>query len=790
MPLAKLAPVQQPADFDVQQTDFNYDVLGRYVCNDWGDLQAAQANGAYPFDVVVIGSGMFGGYIAEKLYRLGAPLALRTLVIDGGAFLLPSHIQNLPQRLGGTIGGSPLRTRDDGPKNVIWGMPWISNEGFPGLAYCLGGRSLFWGGWSPRLTANDLTNWPSDVASFLTGSGGNPGTYDSVEVETGVVPSTDYIRKANLFNALTTKFTAAQNSVEPNTKITVIDEAPLAVQGSSPASGLLSFDKFSSGPFLIDAVRDDSITNEKRHGDVSRRLFLLPKTQVLRLGRNGSRVTSLDLIVNGQFRQLSLSSTCTLVLANGTIEATRLALDSLGVGNSQFGAPRLGNLMGHLRSNVTVRIKRTALGLPTPATDVETTALIVRGESLGRRFHLQVTAAAVAGADPEKNLWSLVPDIDLQNNIFANQDPNWTVITLRGIGEMEDQRSLQPNPAMSWVDLSSETDQWGVRRAFVNLVATQNDYLLWAKMDRAVFDLATSMAGAPANIEYLTPNGWSAQRPQPDPDPRVKNFWQDNLGTTHHEAGTLFMGTNGASVTDTNGKFHNVDNAYVAGPAVFPTLGSANPSLTGLSLSRRTAAAIVKAQTPVPDAGFTPLSLDPKDWQMVTLSTAPNASMRNYGQVLETFEAYGLSFYVKEQFKNFRLKLEWRVGRLDDNSGVYIRTPGPSVANALQEADNKGHEIQIDEIGFDSATNSGGHPEKRTGAIYNLQAPSGFPSNPVGVWNTYLIEANGAQITVRLNGQVVNVYTSTRQNSGFIALQAHHRTSRVQFRNLQIQKLP
>ena len=50
MPLAKLAPVQQPADFDVQQTDFNYDVLGRYVCNDWGDLQAAQANGAYPFD--------------------------------------------------------------------------------------------------------------------------------------------------------------------------------------------------------------------------------------------------------------------------------------------------------------------------------------------------------------------------------------------------------------------------------------------------------------------------------------------------------------------------------------------------------------------------------------------------------------------------------------------------------------------------------------------------------------------------------------------------------------------
>jgi 3-keto-disaccharide hydrolase len=119
-----------------------------------------------------------------------------------------------------------------------------------------------------------------------------------------------------------------------------------------------------------------------------------------------------------------------------------------------------------------------------------------------------------------------------------------------------------------------------------------------------------------------------------------------------------------------------------------------------------------------------------------------------------------------------------------------LRIPPPDVQNPLQEADDKGHEIQIDEIGFDSATNTGGHPEKRTGAIYNLQAPTSFPSNPVGAWNTYVIEANGPQITVTLNGKVVNVYQSNRRTSGHIALQAHHRTSRVQFRNLHIQKLP
>src|SRR5229473_6816817 len=152
MTLPRLSPDVTPAPFDVQTTTFSHDVIGRYVCNTWDEITAAQASGGYPFDVVVIGAGMFGGYCAEKLYRRGSPSALRILVLDAGAFLLQSHIQNLPQQLGGKVGGpNYLRMRDDasGAQNFIWGMPWISNEPFPGLAYCIGGRSLFWGGWSP-----------------------------------------------------------------------------------------------------------------------------------------------------------------------------------------------------------------------------------------------------------------------------------------------------------------------------------------------------------------------------------------------------------------------------------------------------------------------------------------------------------------------------------------------------------------------------------------------------------------------------------------------------------------
>jgi hypothetical protein len=187
-------------------------------------------------------------------------------------------------------------------------------------------------------------------------------------------------------------------------------------------------------------------------------------------------------------------------------------------------------------------------------------------------------------------MWSMVPDIDVLDSLLRNQDPNWVSITFRGIGEMEDQRSVNnPDPARSWIDLSPETDQ-STRRAFVNLVPTLNDTNLWTAMDDGAFAIALALANNDAgNIEYWNgqTNQWQSTQPQPDAQDR--RFWRDGLGTTHHEAGTLFMGAARSSVTDTFGKFHGNANTYVAGPALFPTLGSANPSATAFSLARRTA---------------------------------------------------------------------------------------------------------------------------------------------------------------------------------------------------------
>jgi choline dehydrogenase-like flavoprotein len=72
----------------------------------------------------------------------------------------------------------------------------------------------------------------------------------------------------------------------------------------------------------------------------------------------------------------------------------------------------------------------------------------------------------------------------------------------------------------------------------------------------------------------------------------------DKIGSTHHEAGTLWMGAPGSSITNKDGQFHHISNAYVAGPPLFPRIGSANPSLTAMALARNTAAMIVKTFAP------------------------------------------------------------------------------------------------------------------------------------------------------------------------------------------------
>lgn len=567
MPLPHLVP--SSSHVDVQRTAFTTDAMGRFVCNMW---EEATGNGGPAFSAVVIGAGAYGAYLAAKLHQRPAPG--RILVLDAGAFLISEHVQNL-----GQIGLHPANdsthgTSSGGPKNQVWELPWRGNVNFPGLAYCLGGKSLYWGGWCPRLTPQDLGKWPPETAAYLAAN------YSDVESETGVFPYADFIygEFADALWPMLVQSTAATPDIETAMGTSGVEQAPLAVQGSSPVSGLFSFDKYSSLPMLIDAVRRD--IGSSNGNDALRRIFVVPRTRAVKLHTDDGVVHGLDVDVDGERKYLPIGPRCNVVLSASAIESTRLALHS-------FPTALMGrNLMAHTRSDFTVRIRRSAF--PQLPAHVQTAAFLVRGAAPTGRFHLQITASTSRNGSDEL-LFRMVPDMDQLQQHLENTDPDWITITVRGIGETHgDRTSAVPNPSGNWVNLSPwDVDTRGVPRAYVEIKLNNDDAATWAAMDNSALALVQSVAGSTDGIEYHYDGGW---RSQPFPLSRPFPEWHRGLGSTFHEAGTLWMGADSSSsVTDPSGRFHHISNAYVCDQSAFPTVGSVNPVLTGLTLAKRLA---------------------------------------------------------------------------------------------------------------------------------------------------------------------------------------------------------
>jgi 3-keto-disaccharide hydrolase/GMC oxidoreductase/glycosyl transferase family 5 (putative starch synthase catalytic subunit) len=227
---------------------------------------------------------------------------------------------------------------------------------------------------------------------------------------------------------------------------------------------------------------------------------------------------------------------------------------------------------------------------------------------------------------------------------------------------------------------------------------------------------------------------------------------RDGLGTTHHEAGTLAMGDDpAASATDADGRFHSVTNAYAIGPALFPTVGSPNPMLTGVALARRMADHLTVPPF-TPDPGFKLLfdGASTDLWRMSKITNQPRRDNPGTFLVVDrSLESLpgtdlGLFWHIEATPPDFILKLEWLRWRDDDNSGVFLRFPDPNSKgydNTAYVAINFGFEVQIDQLARDD-----GAPIHKTGAIYGFAGPDDpdhLPVHPPGEWNEFEIHAQG-----------------------------------------------
>jgi hypothetical protein len=619
-------------------------------------------------------------------------------------------------------------------------------------------------------------------------------------------------------------------------------EAPLAVQTVTDP-GQFPINKFSAIPLLIKASRASSAEADGvgPEADARKRVFVVGGVHVQELitqtqPDNWVRVTGVRVIDRGGVAvDVPLSTPDNgqgiVVIALGTIESTRLALTTFKDSLAGRAAQRMGrNLMAHLRSNLTIRVPREALAIIAPAdlTSLQVSALFVKGRAdiagVPRYFHLQITASGLTklGNDSETELFKKIPDIDQLHNMQQSTDTH-VVITIRGIGEMT---PGNPDSRIELATTPSDSD-FGRPKAYVTLgnaakpsagasQQTLNDSLLWTAMDNTSDEIAVLFAnkmpfeilGAPGGRTIaILANATAADVASRFPHVGRRDF----LGTTHHEAGTLRMSDQAADgVTNDFGRVHDTTNCYVAGPALFPTIGSPNPMLTGVGLCRRTSDMLTASVLPKP-----PVSADPdanvvlfdgtgktfSQWVRVSPNDANGFALINGDIVTYGSGDFGLLYYAFRAFTDFTLRLQFRVFDSNANSGVFIRfrdplrDPTPVIAarmaaagddkrpNRAWTAVHSGFEVQIDDRSRGDVTKDffGVRPEpdglrkNRTGAIYKIPAKDPLPGGGFDLelqkytpgpnlipmqWYEYEIKVAGQHFTAGLRKDGDAVFTS------------------------------
>jgi choline dehydrogenase-like flavoprotein len=792
------------------QTLFTRDVLGNYVCN-----TLSEAINSGPFDVIIIGGGTFGLSLAQDLFfrarATGAgtvpqdglkPPNFRILVLEGGPFTLPEHVQDLPSFGLANPGAQPPfppgstlpATRQElitqhNDRNAIfevWGLPWNSSERFGGLAYTVGGRSLYFGGWSPRYLDTEMptapvgaitaqTLWPQSVvadlkARFFLEAAKQTGvstpndflngklqdffrqqafsTYSAIPNTVPLAELPDYVAEApeDVTPAIQAQLVGAPPTFQASLKL----DAPLSVQSLS-RPGFFPFNKFSSVPEGIAAARQ--AFGESGTNDAVKRLMIVPNCHVKSLRTRtytlatgvvvkevdgidtGSGFLDLTPSIGGNFNRRPQ-----VVLALGAIESARLALNSFGTGPSAIpNAGLIGtNFMVHLRKNVAFTAPLApALGL----TDQELCALLVRcrGTVSGTpvHFHLQITASALpTGSGAGKSdalLFQNVPDLD-NLRLFSETAPGEVDVSIRAVGEM------LPGQANNLVTVPlqpPDNDEYTVPRATVGVVRSAIDAQVMSLMDTSINAAAQQIFGVAVNASTIPPDG---------------------LGTTFHESGTLRMGDDPLhSVVSGEGQFHHVANLYAGDGSVLPTCGSSNPVMNGVALRWRLAKRLVpegdgigSASSGRPIRPFPRIampSVAPPPGTVITLfdgQTLANWRLAGRGtfhvidgalQSVPSFDL-GLFWCTLPMPANYRLELEFFVRTFQTNSGVFVRFRNPDSTGYYNPAWSAvfipgmpstpaGFEIQIDNTGAPDA-----RARHKTGAVYAVNYPNDGPDDP------------------------------------------------------------
>ncbi|MGF7147145.1 choline dehydrogenase-like flavoprotein [Sphingomonas zeicaulis] len=237
-------------------------------------------------------------------------------------------------------------------------------------------------------------------------------------------------------------------------------------------------------------------------------------------------------------------------------------------------------------------------------------ALLAPSAALQAREGLLNTSLTIAGRRPEeaqeallmraylhakhrtaptrqgRSLWKLTKRVVNQAQALSDPFRPWLLNRLGRLDVALVVRAEQaPNPA-SRVMLADDVDAAGVPRVKLD----------WRTSPIDKHSIAGLVAALGRETERL---GLGRVEPAPWLGDSARDWATDPLISSHpiggyHHMGTLRMADSPrAGVTDAFGRVHGIDNLHVAGSALFPTSGWANPTLTIIALAMRTADSIL-----------------------------------------------------------------------------------------------------------------------------------------------------------------------------------------------------
>ncbi len=250
----------------------------------------------YVFDVIVIGSGIGGGIVADQLSDLGRSV----LVLEAGSYLFPTHVANLPRQhqvgqfdkhVWGLYDEFRVTNYENGAGSTFEG----------GQAFNLGGRSLFWGGLIPRMLSWEMDFWPTPIKWYLEDQG--------------------YQRAEDLMNRSPLPPSLYHDRIKQTLRTELPDyshfDAPMAVQYSNNSLGTIPTGMFSTADLLMESRLTNAASGNQN-------LWVNLNHAVTNIETSGNEVTGVvayDLIAQ-TYRTYRAR---TVVLSAGTVESAKIA---------------------------------------------------------------------------------------------------------------------------------------------------------------------------------------------------------------------------------------------------------------------------------------------------------------------------------------------------------------------------------------------------------------------------------------------------------------------------------